>query len=472
MRMQREKTVPTSPYTLLNIHNPSIVQGMESVVRYRYRAYPTLPQRQQLARTFGCARVVFNSAVAAREQAHRDGQPMPSTAALSKTLITQAKRTIERSWLAEVSPVPLQQALADAHTAYKNFFASLAGARAGRKVGHPKFRSRRDNRQAVRYTNNARYKIHTVEGKSALLRLPHVGDLALVWSRELPEAPTSVTIIKEADGRYYASFVVKVNDHPAAPSVNICGLDVGLKTFAVQLSRDTTTGLETVTDIANPRLLRRKARALARSQKSLARKQRGSKNRAKAVVKVAARHRQVREARLDHAHQVAAKIVADHQIIVVEDLAVAGLARSGAKGTRGRGNRKSVHDAGLGQFLAVLAEKSHRQGRTFIKIDRWFPSTQICFHCKATTGPRGQDQLHIRTWTCSACQVNTNDRDTNAARNILAEGLRLLLAEEADSVAEGHSETQNDCGGKVRPGPGQAPPGEAGTDATTHTRAA
>jgi putative transposase len=134
------------------------------------------------------------------------------------------------------------------------------------------------------------------------------------------------------------------------------------------------------------------------------------------------RHRKVRQARLDHAHQTAALIVADHQFIAVEDLSVDGLARAGAKGARGRGLRKSVHDAALGQFLAVLTEKARRQGRVLIAVDRWFASTRICYDCKAKTGPRGQDELHVREWTCSACGV-THDRDINAARNILAEGL-------------------------------------------------
>ena len=442
---------------------------METVVRYRYRAYPTLTQRQHLARTFGCARVVFNDAIAAREEAHRDGRPTPGTGELSKAL-TAAKATTERGWLAEVSSVPLQQALADAHAAYRNFFAFLSGARAGRKMGHPRFRSRRDNQQSIRYTNNARYKVHTIHADQAHLLLPHIGDVRLAWSRDLPSAPSSVTMIKEADGRYYASFVVRVHDEPAAPAVNICALDVGLKTFAVQLSRDVTTTTSTITEIANPKFLRRKARALARSQRSLARKQRGSRNRTRAVVKVAQRHRQVRQTRLDHAHQVAAKIVADHQIIVVENLAVSGLARAGANGARGRGHRKSVHDAALGQFLSILAEKAHRQGRTFIKVGRWFASTQICSTCQAKTGPHGQDQLSVRTWTCTTCD-SVHDRDSNAARNILAEGLRLLT-DEADHVAEGHSETQNDCGGKVRPGSGQAHPDETGTRATPSSHAA
>ncbi len=445
--------MPTSDCALFHHAEKGILDSMRSVVRYRYRAYPTLPQRQHLARTFGCARVVFNDALAAREHARATGAPYPSTGQLSKDLITAAKNTGERSWLAEVSVVVLQQALAEADTAYRNFFDSLAGRRQGAKMGHPKFRSRRDNRQAVRFTNNARYKVHSIDRDTAVLTLPKTGDVRLAWSRDLPSDPTSVTIIKEADGRYYASFVVTVDDPPAAPADAVCGIDLGQKTFAVITTR-TPDGAEHTTEIVNPRFLRRKARALARSQRNLSRKKKGSANRAKAVTKVAVHHRKVREARLDHAHHTARRIIDTHQVIAVENLAVSAMAKAGATGARGRGNRRSVHDTGLGQFLTILKSKADRAGRTLITVGRWYSSTRTCFNCQAKTGPKGQTELSIRNWTCRECGVQHN-RDVNAARNILAEGLRLKHL--AEQVAEGHSETQNGCGGKVRPGLVPAP---------------
>ncbi|WP_199041546.1 helix-turn-helix domain-containing protein, partial [Glycomyces salinus] len=122
-------------------------------LRYVFRVYPTGPQRRMLARTFGCVRTVYNDAVAARRRAHAEGLPYPSTATLDKLLITEAKRTVERSWLAEVSTVPLQQALRDCHAAYRNFFDSLSGRRAGARMGPPRFK-RRSNTQSARYTRN------------------------------------------------------------------------------------------------------------------------------------------------------------------------------------------------------------------------------------------------------------------------------------------------------------------------------
>ena len=127
-------------------------------LRYSYRLYPTAAQREALARAFGCARVVFNDALAARQAAFEAGEPHITDAALSPRL-TEAKQTPERAWLGEVSAVVLQQALADLNAAYRNFFDSVTGKRKGPKVGPPRFRSRKDSRQSVRFTANARFRV-------------------------------------------------------------------------------------------------------------------------------------------------------------------------------------------------------------------------------------------------------------------------------------------------------------------------
>src|SRR5271170_8151908 len=156
-----------------------------------------------LGRAFGCARVVFNDALAARRAAYAAGEPYIGDAALSARL-TACKGTPERAWPGGVSAVVLQQALADLNTAYRNFFASVTGRRKGPKAGPPRFKSRKDRRQAVRFTANARFKILA----SGRLRLPKIGEVEVRWSRDLPSAPASVTVIKDAAGRYFASFVV------------------------------------------------------------------------------------------------------------------------------------------------------------------------------------------------------------------------------------------------------------------------
>ena len=177
-------------------------------LRCAFRLYPEPGQRVALARAFGCARVVFNDAVRAREDARAAQEPYPGAAVLSQRLITRAKKTPERSWLAEVSSVVLQQALRDVEAAYKNFFASLKGERKGKRVRAPRFRSRKDSRQAIRFTANARWKITS----SGRLSLPKIGDVKVKWSWVLPVTPSSVTVILDAAGRYFASFVIDTDD--------------------------------------------------------------------------------------------------------------------------------------------------------------------------------------------------------------------------------------------------------------------
>ena len=380
------------------------------LVRYRYRAYPTPGQVALLARTFGCARVVFNDALRARQDAHAAGEKI-SDSEVQRRVVTLAKTTSERRWLGEVASVALVQACQDARRAYRNWFDSLSGRRKGRKVGHPRFRSRKDNRQSIRLTRNG-FGITT-----GGVRLAKVGDVRLVWSRDLPSVPSSVTVIREADGRYYASFVVEVAPTPLPQTRNDVGIDLGLTSLAV---------LSTGEVVQNPRFLRRKARALARAQKSLARKTKGSNRRAKAVRRVAVQHRKVAETRLDAHHKLAHRIVRDNQAIYVEDLAVSGLARTRLA--------KSMHDAGWSILVRLLEEKATRCHRTVVKVGRWFPSSQLCSACGFNSGKK---PLDVRSWTCLECGV-THDRDLNAATNILVEG-RV--------VAAGLAETQNARGG-------------------------
>ncbi|WP_119729104.1 RNA-guided endonuclease InsQ/TnpB family protein [Thermomonospora amylolytica] len=392
-------------------------------LRYKFRLYPTAGQRKALARAFGCARVVYNDALRARESARSAGRPYVSDAELSRRVITQAKKTPERAWLGEVSAVVLQQALADLNAAYRNFFASITGRRKGPKIAPPRFRSRKDTRQAVRFTRNARFTI-TAGGK---LRLPKIGDVPVRWSRSLPSEPSSVTVIKDSAGRYFASFVVDATDGPPPPATAEVGIDLGLRHFAV---------LSDGRRITNPRFLRRAERRLRRAQRNLCRKQPGSNNRAKARIRVAKAHARVADARRDWAHKLSTRIIRENQAVYVEDLAVSGLARTRLA--------KSVHDAGWSAFVAMLEYKAARHGRTFARIGRFEPTSQVCSTCGRRDGPK---PLHVRAWTCPACGVR-HDRDVNAARNILAAG---------------RAERQNACGGLVRPPHQVARPDEAGS---------
>ncbi len=316
---------------------------------------------------------------------------------LRALIITRAKTTTDRAWLSEVSAVVLQQALADLNTAYRNFFASISGRRKGRKLGQPRFRSRKDNRQTIRFTRNSGFRVLD----NGCLRLPKIGDVPVRWSRALPSDPSSVTIVKDRAGRYFASFVVQTVGGETLPETDaVVGIDLGLTHFAV---------LSDGTKILAPRFLRRAARKLKRLQRGLSRKQKGSNNRKKAVVKVARVHARVADTRRDWQHKLSTVIIRETQAVFVEDLCVAGLGRTRLA--------KSVHDAGWAQFTSMLEYKAARYGRTFAKIDRFFPSTRMCSVC----GRVGDKlALNIRSWTC-LCGV-THDRDVNAARNIKAAG--------------------------------------------------
>ncbi|HEX8343816.1 MAG TPA: transposase [Actinoplanes sp.] len=235
---------------------------------------------------------------------------------MSRRLITEAKATPERVWLGEVSSVVLQQALADLNTAYRNFFASITGKRKGRKPARPRFRSRKDNRQAIRFTKNSRFKVLD----NGRLRIPKIGDVPVRWSRSLPSEASSVTVIRDAAGRYFASFVVTTTkDETLLPVDSEIGIDLGLTHFAV---------MSDGTKITAPKFLRRAARKLKRLQQALARKQKGSANRKKAVVQVAGAHARVADTRRDWQHKLSTTLIRDNQAVHVEDLCVVGLGRT------------------------------------------------------------------------------------------------------------------------------------------------
>lgn len=389
-------------------------------LRYSFRLYPNGPQRSALAQAFGCARVVFNDALRARETARAAGEAFPKTGDLSKLLITEAKKTDERAWLGEVSAVVLQQSLRDLDTAYRNFFDGLKGKRP--RMGAPRFKSRKDNRQAVRFTANARWKITT----GGDLSLPKIGDVRVKWSRNLLSVPSTVTVIKDAAGRYFASFVVETEPETLPDVEPVVGIDLGLGHFAV---------LSDGTKIDAPRFLRRAEKKLKREQKRLSRKAKGSNNRTKARVKVARAHAQVADARREFHHQLSTRIIRENQAIAVEDLAVKGLARTRLA--------KSVHDAGWSAFVAMLEYKAAKFGRSFHRIGRFEPTSQVCCVCGVKDGPK---PLHVRIWECGACG-SVLDRDINAAVNVAkAAGLAVSA-----------------CRAQVRPVPVPAQRGEAGT---------
>lgn len=366
--------------------------------------------------------MVFNDAIRARQDAYEAGEKAPTVSELSRRLITDAKNTVERGWLGAVSAVVLQQALRDAERAYKNFFDSISGKRKGRRVGAPRFKTRRDRRQTARFTANARWSI-TPGGK---LRLPKIGDVPVKWSRALPSKPSSVTVIKDAAGRYFASFVIDTSPETIGTDAPEVGIDLGLGHFAV---------LSDGTKITAPKFLRKAEKKLKRAQQNLSSKEKGSRNLDKARIRVARAHARVADARREFHHQLSTRLIRENQAIAVEDLAVSGLARTRLA--------KSVHDAGWSAFVAMLEYKAALYGRRVVRIGRFEPTSQVCSNCGVKDGPK---PLHVRIWQCQECGVWL-DRDINAAVNVAkAAGLAVTA-----------------CGAHVSPEQVRAERGEAGT---------
>lgn len=234
--------------------------------------------------------MVFNDVIALREQRFRDGLPHLSDSEISRLVTTVAKRTPDRAWLAEVSASVLQSTVRDANTAYRNFFDAKQGRRRGGPVGRPRFRSRRDRRQTMRFTRAARFRI-TPEGR---LRLQGIGEVKVAWSRELPSEPSSVTVIRDAAGRYFASFVCKIEPKAKPELTTQVGLDLGLAPLLTD-----SDGVKTQA----PWFLRNAQRALARAQRRLSRKRPGSANRERARLSLARQHAKVADARADFLHK-------------------------------------------------------------------------------------------------------------------------------------------------------------------------
>jgi putative transposase len=361
--------------------------------------------------------VVFNDALRVRDEAYRAGVKL-SDSEIQRRVITQAKRTTERGWLAEVPSVALVQSVNDSRRAWRNFFDSHRGKRPGR----PRMKSKKDNRQSFRLTRNG-FRVRA----TGRLFVARVGEIRVRWSRDLPSEPSSVTIIREPDGHYYASFVVDV---PAAPLPEVApeaGVDMGITQLATVA---TTDGART--DIANPKHLGRKVRKLRRLEREKSRRQKGSINRDKTRRKIAIEHGKVARSRRDYHHKRALALVRENQVIHVEDLNIAGMVVN-------RRLARAISDAGWGQFVRIIREKADRYGRTVHNVSRWLASSKTCSVC----GHRLDElPLEIRGWTCPACRV-VHDRDHNAAKVILAAG----RAERLNAFHDSGRDRANGSGG-------------------------
>lgn len=418
--------------------------------RYSYRAYPTPRQQGDLARLFGACRYIYNCVVEDRKMIFETGlhlveEPHPTKPGKTRRVFTANRQaallTYQRSrkpWLRDVSSVALIQSMRDADRAFNNFFASVTGARKGARVGFPKFKSRFNGKQSARFTSNG----FGVDGDR--LYIAKIGHIRFRLSRDLPSAPSSVTITRNPDQTYEVSFVVDVEPEDLTPkTVRHAGIDLGLESFAAIVYSDGTRE-----KVANPRFYKRQQRKLRRAKRALARKagpdkrtrQAPSNGYRKQRVKVARLESAVAHARTDFTSKLAYRLASENTTIAIESLSIRGLARAGGRNAQGRGLRRSVHDAAWGAFSRALENAA--PGRV-TQVDPAYTS-QTCSQCGVIDGPK---PLHVRQWACP-CGV-VLDRDYNAAVNVL--------------VAAGHAETLNAGGGSVRLRLSEAAPQEAGT---------
>jgi putative transposase len=376
---------------------------------FKCRAYPDEGQQQMLCRTFGCVRVVWNQTLAWRHQRYH-AEHAKTGFTQANAYLTAMKADGALAWLNEVSSVPLQQAIRHQQVAYTNFFAGRAK--------YPRYKSRQ-GRQSAEYTRSGfRYK----DGKLYLAKMDTPLEFTWSWPDIDPASinPTTVTVSRDPDGRWYVSFAVDTADPEQLPATGAAvGIDLGVKDFAA------TSGGE---KIPNPRHLERKARNLARYQRRMARCQKGSANRAKAKAKVARAHRKVRAARTDFLHKTSTRIIRNHDVIVIEDLNVSGMVRNHTLA-------RAVSDCGWGEFRRMVEYKADRYGRHLIVTDRWYPSSKTCSACGHLLATLS---LSTRTWQCPSCGTR-HDRDINAAKNILAAGLAVAGGNPGDA-----------CGADVR----------------------
>jgi putative transposase len=393
---------------------------------FRCRAYPDAAQQQVLARTFGCVRVVWNRTLAARRIRWQTEHENTSYAQADRAL-TVMKQEPEFRFLNEVSSVPLQQALRHQEKAFRAFFQ--------RRTRYPRFKSQH-GRQSATWTRAA------FRMKGGALWLAKIdAPLRYVWTWPDTDPaelnPTSVTIARDPAGRWFVTFQVGMPDPAPWPATGTSvGVDVGLASFAV---------LSDGQKIPHPKDWERYERRLKRYQRRLARCRRGSANSARARVKVARAHSRVVDARRDFLHKTSTSLVRRFDLIAVEDLNVAGMAR----------NRRLAHAiccTGWGDHRRMLDYKAARYGRQITVVDRWYPSSKTCSACGHLLADLS---IGTRRWTCPTCGAR-HDRDINAAKNILAAGLAVTacgggIRRAGDTLSAAARETGNSAGDRWIP---------------------
>lgn len=367
---------------------------------YKFRLYPNESQKQMIEKTFGCKRFVFNHFLVKSIEDYENTRKSNSYNQNSKELTALKKKL---TWLTEVDSWATQNALRDLDTAYQNFFRRV---KQGQKPGFPKFKKKTNN-QSYRTTNPNKFPLPVKDRK---VRLPKIGWVRFKQDREILGRWLSMTVSKTSSGKYFISINccdVPYQEHETTGS--LVGIDLGIKDFAI-----TSNGEK----FENLKFLKKSEERLKLLQRRLSKKQKGSKNRDKARVKLAIRHEKIANQRTDFLQKLSTNLVKNHDLIVLESLKVKAMVRN-------HNLAKSIGDASWSNFVTMIAYKCEWNRKAFIQIDIFFPSSQLCNHC-GYKNPEVKN-LEVREWTCPVCGMY-HDRDINAAKNILDEGLRIASA--------------------------------------------
>jgi putative transposase len=355
---------------------------------YKFRCYPNKKQEIYLSKIFGSTRFVYNHFLIIKRDTYKNTGIGLKHNELSRQL-TQLKNTPEYVWLKEIPATSLNSSLADLDRSYSNFFKKLSG--------YPKLKNKYSKKSA---------RFQDVNYKPGIIKLPRLGVIKTVFHRDVVGTPKTATISKNNSGEYFISFMTEQDNNLLPMTGKMIGIDVGLKSFYVDPDNNS---------IDNPRYLRKKAKALKRSQRSLAKSKIDSKRREKKRIKLAKMHQKISNKRSDFLHKQSIQLVRDNDVIVVEHLQIKNM----MKNHRLSG---SIADASWSEFIHQLEYKCNWYGKTFIKVSPKYTSRD-CSNCNHRH--ESKMDLSIREWTCTKCGTEHN-RDQNAAINILNRGLDLL----------------------------------------------